>query len=117
MPHLLADPRRSPLQSPITFTMRYECPCHGREVLQVSAVISVDLPEDMLVSTFKTLLADMRIEIGQHARPEPEPEPEPVIAVITRASGDACAECGNFTLVRAGTCLTCQTCGSTTGCS
>jgi ribonucleoside-diphosphate reductase alpha chain len=31
--------------------------------------------------------------------------------------GEACGECGNFTLVRNGTCLKCNTCGSTTGCS
>ena len=31
--------------------------------------------------------------------------------------GDACTECGNFTLVRNGTCLKCDSCGSTTGCS
>jgi ribonucleoside-diphosphate reductase alpha chain len=31
--------------------------------------------------------------------------------------GEACAECQNFTLVRNGTCLKCDTCGSTTGCS
>jgi len=31
--------------------------------------------------------------------------------------GDACTECGNFTLVRNGTCLKCDTCGGTTGCS
>ena len=31
--------------------------------------------------------------------------------------GDACGECGNFTLVRNGTCLKCVTCGGTTGCS
>jgi ribonucleoside-diphosphate reductase alpha chain len=31
--------------------------------------------------------------------------------------GDACSECGNFTLVRNGTCLKCNTCGSTSGCS
>jgi len=31
--------------------------------------------------------------------------------------GDACGECGNFTLVRNGTCLKCATCGSTSGCS
>ncbi|HEX6956506.1 MAG TPA: vitamin B12-dependent ribonucleotide reductase [Ferrovibrio sp.] len=31
--------------------------------------------------------------------------------------GDACPECGNFTLVRNGTCLKCDSCGSTTGCS
>jgi ribonucleoside-diphosphate reductase alpha chain len=31
--------------------------------------------------------------------------------------GEACGECGNFTLVRNGTCLKCDSCGSTTGCS
>ncbi len=31
--------------------------------------------------------------------------------------GDSCGECGNFTLVRNGTCLKCTTCGSTSGCS
>jgi len=31
--------------------------------------------------------------------------------------GEACGECGNFTLVRNGTCMKCDTCGSTTGCS
>jgi len=32
-------------------------------------------------------------------------------------TGDSCPECGNMTLVRNGTCLKCDTCGSTTGCS
>ncbi len=31
--------------------------------------------------------------------------------------GDSCGECGNFTLVRNGTCLKCDTCGATTVCS
>jgi ribonucleoside-diphosphate reductase alpha chain len=31
--------------------------------------------------------------------------------------GEACQDCGNFTLVRNGTCLKCDVCGSTTGCS
>ncbi|MGJ3262024.1 MAG: vitamin B12-dependent ribonucleotide reductase [Salinarimonas sp.] len=31
--------------------------------------------------------------------------------------GEACPECANFTLVRNGTCLKCDTCGGTTGCS
>jgi len=31
--------------------------------------------------------------------------------------GDACGECGNFTLVRNGTCMKCNTCGATSGCS
>ena len=31
--------------------------------------------------------------------------------------GDNCGTCGNFTLVRNGTCMKCNTCGSTSGCS
>ena len=29
--------------------------------------------------------------------------------------GEACPECGAFTMVRNGTCLKCDTCGGTTG--
>jgi ribonucleoside-diphosphate reductase alpha chain len=31
--------------------------------------------------------------------------------------GDPCGECGNYTLVRNGTCMKCSTCGATSGCS
>ncbi len=31
--------------------------------------------------------------------------------------GEACGECGNYTLVRNGTCMKCNTCGGTSGCS
>jgi ribonucleoside-diphosphate reductase alpha chain len=55
-------------------------------------------------------------------------EPEVVAAVDAKLAkrrearlkgyeGDSCGECGNFTLVRNGTCMKCDTCGSTTGCS
>jgi len=31
--------------------------------------------------------------------------------------GDACGECQNYTLVRNGTCMKCDSCGATSGCS
>ncbi|MGE3714163.1 MAG: vitamin B12-dependent ribonucleotide reductase [Alphaproteobacteria bacterium] len=31
--------------------------------------------------------------------------------------GDPCGDCGNFTMIRNGTCLKCDTCGGTSGCS
>ena len=37
--------------------------------------------------------------------------------IFAGTEGDACRECGQFTLVRNGTCLKCTTCGGTTGCS
>ncbi|WP_180899613.1 vitamin B12-dependent ribonucleotide reductase [Martelella soudanensis] len=38
-------------------------------------------------------------------------------AQIKGYTGDQCTECNNFTMVRNGTCLKCDTCGTTTGCS
>lgn len=32
-------------------------------------------------------------------------------------TGDICPTCSNFTMIRNGACLKCDTCGSTTGCS
>jgi len=40
-----------------------------------------------------------------------------VEARVKGYEGEACGECGNFTLVRNGTCLKCDTCGGTSGCS
>ena len=39
------------------------------------------------------------------------------VARMKGYEGDPCGECGNFTLVRNGTCMKCLTCGSTSGCS
>jgi ribonucleoside-diphosphate reductase alpha chain len=39
------------------------------------------------------------------------------LARLKGYEGDPCGECGNFTLVRNGTCQKCLTCGATTGCS
>ena len=39
------------------------------------------------------------------------------IARIQGFEGDSCSNCGHMTLVRNGTCLKCNTCGTTTGCS
>ena len=59
------------------------------------------------------------------------PESDAVIGNVTQSTsmdartkakmqgyeGDPCGECGNYTLVRNGTCMKCNTCGSTSGCS
>jgi ribonucleoside-diphosphate reductase alpha chain len=43
--------------------------------------------------------------------------PDAAEARLKGYEGDACTECGNFTLVRNGTCMKCDTCGGTSGCS
>ena len=49
-------------------------------------------------------------------------EPAPAMDERTKAKmqgyeGDPCGDCGNYTLVRNGTCMKCNTCGATSGCS
>ncbi|WP_128292460.1 vitamin B12-dependent ribonucleotide reductase [Afifella aestuarii] len=74
---------------------------------------------------------DLAPEAEQHAHVAPldleEPQAETAaspdkatqvaMARMKGYEGEACTECGNFTMVRNGTCLKCDTCGSTSGCS
>jgi len=39
------------------------------------------------------------------------------MASLKGYEGDPCGDCGQFTMVRNGTCLKCITCGTTTDCS
>ena len=63
-------------------------------------------------------------ETQVYAEPEktavlvPSAEDQNVFEARVRGyEGDPCPACGHFTLVRNGTCLKCETCGGTTGCS
>ncbi len=53
------------------------------------------------------------IPAGKLATPRGERED----AIVKGYEGDACPDCGQFTLVRSGTCLRCESCGASTGCS
>ncbi|QRE77395.1 vitamin B12-dependent ribonucleotide reductase [Methylobacterium aquaticum] len=62
------------------------------------------------------------VEALPFAKPDPAPAGRSVSDRRAEAKmkgyvGEACPECANFTLVRNGTCLKCDTCGGTTGCS
>ena len=77
--------------------------------------------------------ADETVTTMRAATPEPAMAATEVAAAVTSSEmgaadrvqqarmqgyeGESCPECQNFTLVRNGTCLKCNTCGSTTGCS
>jgi ribonucleoside-diphosphate reductase alpha chain len=72
---------------------------------QVAAATEITM-EQTTVSVTKSLshAVDSKMEKIREAR-------------LKGFEGDACGECGNFTLVRNGTCMKCNTCGSTSGCS
>jgi ribonucleoside-diphosphate reductase alpha chain len=56
-----------------------------------------------------------------HEPPAQLPEQSEAVKIaqarIKGYEGDPCPACGSFTLVRNGTCMKCDTCGGTTGCS
>jgi ribonucleoside-diphosphate reductase alpha chain len=55
---------------------------------------------------------------GKGTKSGPEGDAAKIIqARIKGYEGDPCPVCGSFTLVRNGTCMKCDTCGGTTGCS
>jgi ribonucleoside-diphosphate reductase alpha chain len=72
----------------------------GGAALEMGAVLSVATAAELQASP----APDSRIERIKAAR-------------LRGYEGDSCGECGNFTLVRNGTCLKCDTCGGTSGCS
>ena len=56
-------------------------------------------------------------QTAQTAQADPKADARPRTARLKGYEGDPCPVCGHLTLVRNGTCLKCETCGSTTGCS
>ena len=57
------------------------------------------------------------IEVAMAAKPRDSHARRVAEARMKGFEGDNCGACGNFTLVRNGTCMKCNTCGSTSGCS
>jgi ribonucleoside-diphosphate reductase alpha chain len=57
------------------------------------------------------------VQVLDQTRPEDSEMVKIAQARIKGYEGDPCPTCGSFTMVRSGTCMKCNTCGSTTGCS
>ncbi|MCY4207861.1 MAG: vitamin B12-dependent ribonucleotide reductase [Roseovarius sp.] len=68
-----------------------------------------NLEESILAAELEAgIMPDATVSAGMDARAK---------ARIQGYEGEACRECGNYTLVRNGTCMKCNTCGATSGCS
>ncbi|MDR2397939.1 MAG: adenosylcobalamin-dependent ribonucleoside-diphosphate reductase [Spirochaetaceae bacterium] len=71
-------------------------------------------PEDLLATGTETRVSRQ----GKPTQPPTDKASEAQRqARIKGYEGDPCPACGSFTLVRNGTCMKCDTCGGTTGCS
>jgi ribonucleoside-diphosphate reductase alpha chain len=84
-------------------------PDNDAEMLDISAIgasIQAELGVTALGATLEAAMGDRDARARRAAE-----------AKMKGFEGDNCGACGNFTLVRNGTCMKCNTCGSTTGCS
>ena len=78
-------------------------------------------------SDIASLNSGLAVEVGDVAVAPVVSAPAPATSVSALSArdkakmqgyeGDPCGECGNYTLVRNGTCMKCNTCGGTSGCS
>jgi ribonucleoside-diphosphate reductase alpha chain len=72
-----------------------------REQTMSSTALAVAPSYDEHAATLSTAVASFEREVAR----------------MKGYEGESCGECGNFTMVRNGTCLKCDTCGGTSGCS
>mgnify|MGYP000285894617 FL=1 len=81
--------------------------------------------EEFSVSSDDSHGALLSAGIAQFSRRLPPADVSAALETLSRRevsqakgfTGDPCHECGVFTMVRNGTCLRCNTCGATSGCS
>ena len=78
----------------------------------------VQVKPDDLIATGMNKNGGPRPESNGNGHGEVVPlDNEVHVAKMKGYEGDPCSVCGHFSLVRSGTCMRCDTCGSTTGCS
>lgn len=65
----------------------------------------------------QTVMHIQPVSVDSSNNPRAESQMARQQAKLQGYEGDACTECGHYTLVRNGTCMKCNTCGQTTGCS
>jgi ribonucleoside-diphosphate reductase alpha chain len=78
-------------------------------------------PQGAAVSSPVALAAQPAVQTQVRTLEQAPPEQSEVLKIVQARikgyEGDACSSCGSFTLIRNGTCMKCDSCGGTTGCS
>ena len=100
-------------------------PAHGAAPAvkgTASAPIAQTVAQTSAVATAFARSGNTELAVKLETAPAPVAAPSSAAERIAQArmkgyEGESCSECGNFTMVRNGTCLKCDTCGSTSGCS
>ncbi len=84
-----------------------------------SAALAANLNEES-VAFARDYEADTATKVTpqtEEAKPVIDAAQERIKSMMQGYTGNSCDDCGNFTMVRNGTCEKCDTCGATSGCS
>ena len=91
----------------------------GAEAIEAEEIDAAVAGRERGAPEIEAQIAKLAEAVNQKAAPGSLATPGNKIqaARIKGYEGDACNECGQFTLVRNGSCLRCDSCGASTGCS
>jgi ribonucleoside-diphosphate reductase alpha chain len=89
----------------------------GKPVKQQPQGNSGNVPKGLSAFSSAMVQPQTQVAVMEETYPQESEVIKIVQARIKGYEGDPCSSCGSFTLVRNGTCMKCDTCGSTTGCS
>jgi len=104
-------------------TMKVAGNVAGQSTGNVTSLRTSGAPSSNLTQGAVALKAEVATQVASEVAAATAPSEKDIVANQRAAAkakgyeGSACPECHNFTMVRNGTCLKCDTCGSTTGCS
>ena len=99
---------------------------------QRTAVLAANLNEEEPATAFKRdldpetapsaevaaeVVTETVTEVVQETTVKVDANQERIKSMMQGYTGNSCDDCGNFTMVRNGTCEKCDTCGATSGCS
>jgi ribonucleoside-diphosphate reductase alpha chain len=93
-------------------------PALALQMRAAESVGSLALVEQAVTYAHVEAAVDIAVEAALAVQPAASAKADQrALARMKGYEGESCSECGNFTMVRNGTCLKCDTCGSTSGCS
>jgi ribonucleoside-diphosphate reductase alpha chain len=87
-----------------------------REAAQIEVGVALNARVGALAAGAEDVPA-VSLAVAEKVVAKPQGMSEEAKARMKGYEGQACTECGNFTMIRNGVCLKCDSCGSTTGCS
>jgi ribonucleoside-diphosphate reductase alpha chain len=109
------EPSRGSVNSTVTSLSSHSATSRAAETTEGAVALKQEAQHDL--SPTEKLEALQWSKAGAAAQAAPSKAERRAEAKAKGYEGEMCGECGHFSLVRNGTCMKCDTCGSTTGCS